>query len=188
RITLICVGALATLAVALAMVLVQAWSLSNLQPLVLAYPAYAVLWVLGTSLVLLWHRETPAKISATPSTEIVPGSLAPITSGPYIVSIARVSSLLLIVLYFGISQGLSFGSHLNEIGNARRAFALATMRNHVLPLLARDDIERMAVTTDTIERQKLSDAISTSVENAHLPTTLGIVEVKLKLGAGFGRS
>jgi hypothetical protein len=49
-----------------------------------------------------------------------------------------------------------------------------------MPLLAREEIERGIQLSDATERQTFLAAIRTVVENAHFPTTLGIVEHKLK--------
>lgn len=173
------IGVVATLGIALAIAEAQAWGLSEIRADVFVVPGYMAVWVLGTSLILLWHRASPKDDPAAAAVKCNKDTQDAVSggSGPYIASAASVSSLLLIVLYFGISQSISYGSHLKEIGDARSSFALESFRNYVSPLFKPNDFQRVLDTNGTGV-----DAMRTAVRNVHIPPTLGIVEERLSIG------
>jgi hypothetical protein len=102
------VGISCSLTLALTSAEQQAWGWSASLAVEAFHPTYLLTFVLGTSLVLLWHRS---QASAQERKEETIGgeqldNAATSNAGPYIASAASVSSLLLVVLYFGISQAI----------------------------------------------------------------------------------
>lgn len=171
-----CVGILVSFDIAVVMSEGQAWGLSHLPATALLGPWYALVWVLGTSLVLLWYRKKAAHHVSAPAvgSDVKPAERSSLDSGPYISSAASISALLLVILYFGISQGISYGSHLNEIGDARRSFVKESFRKYISPSVRASDFQKFLAAPAGPERQKLLGGVKETVRNIRTPETLGI--------------
>jgi hypothetical protein len=176
------VGIFCSLTLALILDQKQAWGWSTTDNAVEALiPTYLVTFVLGTSLILLWHRS---RVSAPErNEEAISGeqldNAATLEAGPYIASAASVSSLLLVVLYFGISQGISYSSQLNEIVEIRRAFVREAFVAYVRPALNTADLQAILNAKNDADTSSVRKAVSDTIRNVSVSPPLGIADEKL---------
>lgn len=187
------VGIFCSLTLALVSAKEQAWGWSSSFAVEAFIPIYLLTFVLGTSLVLLWHRGQ-ASAKERKEESVGEGQLdnaATLKAGPYVASAASVSSLLLVVLYFGVSQGISYSSQLNEIVEIRRAFLREAFATYVRPALKSADLETILNKASWIgtapdvenaaDTNRLREAISDTVRNIKkisVSPPLGIAEEK----------
>lgn len=174
------VGILCSLTLALISVEVQAWGWPDTPAIEAFIPIYLMTFVLGTSLVLLWHRsQASAKEQREESIgEEQLDNTATLKAGPYIASAASVSSLLLVVLYFGVSQGISYSSQLNEIGEIRLAFVREAFASYVRPVLKTEDLQTILNAKNEADTDGLRKAVTDTIKNVSVSPPLGIAEEK----------
>jgi hypothetical protein len=169
-----------SLTLALTSTMGQAWGWSVIMVAEGFYPAYLLTFVLGTSLVLLWHRnqahtQHPGE-KAIGAEQLV--NAATLKASPYIASAANVSSLLLVVLYFGISQGISYSSQLNEIGEIRRAFLREAFVAYMRPSLKIADLEAILNAKSYADSNDSRKAVSDTIRSISVSPPLGIANEK----------
>jgi hypothetical protein len=169
-----------SLTLALTLAKEQAWGWSDSLAVEAFIPAYLLTFVLGTSLVLLWRRSQASEKERKKESigEEQLDNAATLEAGPYIASAASVSSLLLVVLYFGVSQGISYSSQLNEIGEIRRALAREAFATYVRPVLKTADLQTILNAENEADTDDLRKAVSDTIRNVSVSPPLGIAKEK----------
>jgi len=112
----------------------------------------------------------PPKMSVSSATAAIKG-------GPYISSAATIASLLLIILYFGISQAVSHGSYLHEIMYLKFGLADDICRHYVYPVTAEihlDSPKRKGMTEDQFYK-----IVDHQVRSISLPQVDGFKQITL---------